>query len=222
MENPVEIKSIEVVTHDVRRIRTEKPEDLKFTPGQAVEVSINKDGWKNEKRPFTFTCLPEDDFVEFTIKTYPAREGVTNELLHLKEGDELILHDVFGAINYKGEGIFIAGGAGVTPFIAILRNLNKKNELGENKLLFSNKKKNDIILKKEFEEMLGKNFINILSEEKTDEYPYGHFSEDFLKANVDDFNKYFYVCGPPPMIDAVEKQLTDLSVKKNMIIKEEL
>jgi len=222
MENPVEIKSISIVTHDVRRIRTEKPGDLKFTPGQAAEVSINKDGWKNEKRPFTFTCLPEDDFVEFTIKTYPAREGVTNELLHLKEGDELIIHDVFGAINYKGEGVFIAGGAGVTPFIAILRNLNKKNELGENKLIFSNKKKNDIILKKEFEEMLGKNFINILSEEKTNEYPNGHISEDFLKANVSDFSKYFYVCGPPEMIDVVEKQLTDLDVKKNMIVKEEL
>jgi uncharacterized membrane protein YphA (DoxX/SURF4 family) len=28
-----------------------------FTPGQAKEVSINKKGWQNEKKPFTFTCL---------------------------------------------------------------------------------------------------------------------------------------------------------------------
>jgi predicted ferric reductase len=39
----------------------------------------------------------------------------------LKHGDELIIRDVWGAIEYKGEGVFIAGGAGVTPFIAILR-----------------------------------------------------------------------------------------------------
>jgi predicted ferric reductase len=44
------------------------------------------------------------------------------ELGKLKHGDELIIR-VWGAIEYKGEGVFIAGGAGVTPFIAILRQL---------------------------------------------------------------------------------------------------
>ena len=100
-----------------------------------------------EKRPFTFTCLPNDDYLEFTIKTYPSHKGVTNELLQLKQEDELILHDVFGAIAYKGEGVFIAGGAGVTPFISIFRFLRSKNEIGGNKLIFANKRKADIILK---------------------------------------------------------------------------
>ena len=99
-----------------------------------------------EKRPFTFTCLPDDDYLEFTIKTYPSHKGVTNELLQLKQNDELILHDVFGAIAYKGEGVFIAGGAGVTPFISIFRFLRSKNEVGGNKLIFANKAKADIIL----------------------------------------------------------------------------
>lgn len=49
--------------------------------------------------------------------------GVTNELLSLKAGDNLIVNDIFGAIHYKGEGTFIAGGAGVTPFISIFRDL---------------------------------------------------------------------------------------------------
>lgn len=96
-------------------------------------------------RPFTFTCLPEDNYIEFTIKTYPARKSVTNQLLQLKAGDELILHDVFGDIAYKGAGVFIAGGAGVTPFIAIFRYLQSKNIVGNNKLIFANKTKADII-----------------------------------------------------------------------------
>ncbi len=54
---------------------------------------------------------------------------MTNELLHLEINDELILHDVYGAISYKGEGVFIAGGAGVTPFISILRHLESKKKL---------------------------------------------------------------------------------------------
>ncbi len=109
----VRVKSVDKLTRDVVKIVTEKPDNYTFTPGQATEISLNKKGWVDERRPFTFTCFPENDYMEFTIKTYPAHNGVTNQLLQLKMDEELILNDVFGAINYKGEGVFIAGGAGV-------------------------------------------------------------------------------------------------------------
>ncbi len=220
-EYPVKIKSIKAITHDVLQIVTEKPLLFNFTPGQATEVSINKNGWHNEKRPFTFTCLPDNDYLEFTIKTYPTHKGVTNELLQLKKYDELVLHDVYGAITYKGEGVFIAGGAGVTPFISIFRYLQSKNQIGDNKLIFANKTKADIILEGEFKNMLGKNFINILSDEKIDEYANGQITEDFLKVNLNRANKYIYVCGPPPMMESMEKQLANLHIDNKLIIKEE-
>lgn len=208
------------VTRDVLRVTTEKPEPLSFIPGQAADTSINKIGWLEEKRPFTFTCLPDDDHLEFTIKTYPAHKGVTNELLQLREGDELILHDVFGDIAYKGEGVFIAGGAGVTPFIAIFRHLQSKNAIGNNKLIFANKTKADIILKEEFTAMLGDHFINILSDERTDEYAHGYITADFLEKNISGNDPWLYLCGPPPMMDAVEKELTGLHKTAHPIIKE--
>jgi ferredoxin-NADP reductase len=220
-EHIVKIKSIEHVTHDVLQIIIEKPAQLNFTPGQATEIAINKEGWHNEGRPFTFTSLPDDGHLEFTIKTYPERKCVTNELLTLKAGDELILRDIFGAIEYKGEGIFIAGGAGVTPFISIFRNLKSKNETGNNKLIFANKIKADIIHEKEFKDLLGKNFINILSQEKTNEYAYGLITQDFLKANISGAGKKIYICGPPPMMEAVEQYLANLHVPEQDIVKEE-
>jgi len=215
--NIVKILSIKHITHDVLQLVTEKPEEYNFTPGQATEVSINKPEWKGKKNPFTFTCLPEDDFLEFSIKTYPEHKGVTNELLTLKKEDELILHDVFGAISYKGEGVFIAGGAGVTPFISIFRYLHSKNEIGNNKLIFANKTKADIILEKEFTDLLGTNFINILSDEKVEGYANGQITKDFLKDYINDTIKNVYVCGPPPMMEAVEKQLSNLHVSKKTI-----
>ena len=215
--NIVKILSIKHITHDVLQLVTEKPEEYNFTPGQATEVSINKPEWKGKKNPFTFTCLPEDDFLEFSIKTYPEHKGVTNKLLALKKEDELILHDVFGAISYKGEGVFIAGGAGVTPFISIFRYLHSKNEIGNNKLIFANKTKADIILEKEFTDLLGSNFINILSDEKVEGYAYGQITKDFLKDYINDTIKNVYVCGPPPMMEAVEKQLSNLHVSKKTI-----
>src|ERR1019366_2396253 len=204
-KNIVKIKSIEKLTHDVLHIVTEKPLHFVFTPGQATEVSINKFGWKEERRPFTFTNLPDDDHLEFTIKTYPAHKGVTNELLQVKKNDELILHEVFGAIAYKGEGVFIAGGAGITPFISIFRYLQSKKEIGNNKLIYANKTKADIILEEEFKKLLDNNFINILSDEKVQGYANGKISEDFIKTNSHGINKLFYLCGPPPMMEAIEK-----------------
>jgi len=217
----VKIKSIDSVTHNVLKIVTEKPLKYNFTPGQATEVSINKNGWQKEKRPFTFTCLPDNNYLEFTIKTYPDHHGVTNQLLQLRINEELILHDVFGAIAYNGEGIFIAGGAGVTPFISILRDLQSKKEIGDNKLIFANKTKNDIILEQEFKNLLGNNFINILSEDKADGYAHGQITEGFLKANIADLNKKIYLCGPEPMMEAIEQQLVNLGADKKSIIKEE-
>ncbi len=216
----VKINSIQHITHDVLRIVTEKPQKFTFTPGQATKVSINKSGWMDKKKSFTFTSLPDSDSIEFTIKTYPSHNGVTNELLKLKKDDELILHDVFGTIAYKGEGVFIAGGAGVTPFICIFRDLQSKNKIGNNKLIFANKTQDDIIIAEEFKALLGKNFINILSDEKVNGYAHGQITEDFLKDYIKDSPENIYVCGPPPMMDAVEKFLSDLHVDKKRIIKE--
>jgi len=213
----VKVRSIQHILHDVLQIVVEKPHRYNFIPGQATEIAINKSGWKDEKRPFTFTSLPDSDYLEFTIKTYPSHLGVTNQLLQLQKNDELILHDVFGTIAYKGEGVFIAGGAGVTPFICIFRYLKSKNELGHNCLIFANKTKEDIILAQEFKKYLGKNFIVILSDEKTDEYAQGQITEPFLKAHISGINQQFYVCGPPPMMDAVQKQLSNLGISKKSI-----
>jgi len=220
MKHIVKIKSVQHITHDVLQIVTEKPQHYNFTPGQATEISINKEGWQNEKSPFTFTCVPENAYLEFTIKTYPLHKSITNELLQLKQNDELILHDIFGAIAYKNEGLFIAGGAGVTPFIAIIRYLLSINKIGENKLIFANKKEDDIIHVTEFENILGKNFINILSDEKVNGYAHGHITESFLKTYINGSKKNIYVCGPPPMMDSIEIQLANLNVDKKLIIKE--
>jgi len=216
-EHIVRILSTEQVTHDVKRFRIEKPEGYSFIPGQATEVSVNTPELKNEKRPFTFTCLNRDPFLEFTIKIYPSHNGITNELGKLNPGAELIIRDVWGAISYKGNGVFIAGGAGITPFISIFRDLHTKNKIYGNTLIFANKTKADIILESELSDMLGDAFINILSDEKNDDYFHGMINEDFLKNHLGNLNRKFYVCGPPPMMNAVLKQLDNLGVGKNSI-----
>ena len=216
-EHIVKILSTEYVTHDVRRFKVEKPAGYQFVPGQATEVSINQPRWKEERRPFTFTGLNEWDHLEFTIKIYKDHDGVTHQLGALKAGDELLLHDVWGAIQYKGEGVFLAGGAGVTPFIAIFRQLEKENKIGGNKLIFSNKTLADIILKEEFEKILGKNFINTITQEKAAGYDHRLVDEAYLKEKISDFSQHFYICGPDPMVQSLQQTLKKLGGDKAIV-----
>ena len=217
----VKILSTEFVTHNVRRFKLERPEGLRFVPGQAADVSINTPELKDEKRPFTFTGLAEWDHLEFTIKIYADHDGVTNHLGKLMVGDELILHDVFGAIKYFGEGVFIAGGAGVTPFIAIFRQLEKERKIGNNKLIFSNQMEKDIILREDFTRMLGTNFINTLTKEVSGKFDHRNIDADYLKEKVSTFDQYFYLCGPDPMVEGLQKTLITLGAPRDKVITEQ-
>lgn len=220
-EHIVKILSAQYVTHNVRRFKIAKPEGYTFLPGQATDVCINKDGWKTERRPFTFTGLKEWDHLEFTIKIYTDHAGVTAELGKLEPGEELILHDVFGTITYKGEGTFIAGGAGLTPFLSILRRLHQDGQIGNNRLLFSNRAAQDIILKDELQSMLGNNFIATLTQDDDPAYDHRKIDAAYLKEKVADFSGYFYICGPDPMVAALKDTLLKLGAAPDKIVIEE-
>lgn len=222
MSYKVQIKDIHQVTHDVKRFTVEKPEGFEFEPGQATELSINKESWRDEKRPFTFTSLNENPNLEFVIKIYPGHDGVTKQIGQLKEGDSFLIGDPWGTIQYKGQGVFLAGGAGVTPFIAILRDLSKKNKIDGNRLIFSNKTEKDIILEDEFREMLGENFINTLTEiEQSDEYLTEFIDQDFIKTHIDNFDQHFYICGPPDFVTDISTYLQNMGADSDGIVFEE-
>jgi ferredoxin-NADP reductase len=218
----VKILKIEHVTHDVKRFQFEKPEGYIYRPGQATDVSINVPSLKEEKRPFTFTSLNSSDYLEFTIKIYTDHDGITNKLGKLKPGSELIIRDVWGDIQYKGDGTFIAGGAGITPFISIFRDLKQRNKIGSNFLIFANKTAKDIILENELKLLLGNSFVNILSGEKVSGYSYGLINEEFLKKTIPGHTSNYYLCGPPPMMEAVIKQLTAIGVSEQSITMEKM
>lgn len=213
----VKILDTEFITHDVKRFEVEKPDGYEFNPGQATEVTVKGMEERVGKGPFTFTSLKEEPVLEFTIKIYEDGE-LTKKLGKLQTGDELVIHDVWGEITYHGPGIFIAGGAGVTPFIAILRQLFREGKIDSNLLIFSNKTEKDIILKDEFEKMLGENFVNVITRGKSEEYYNQRIDEELINKLVKDFNKYFYICGPPKFVDDIINILNKHGVSSENIV----
>jgi ferredoxin-NADP reductase len=149
---------------------------------------------------------------------YSDHPGVTNELNTLQPGDELIISDAWGAIEYKGPGYFIAGGAGITPFIAILRQLHKENKLAGNKLFFSNKTTRDIILQEELTVILNDDAIYVITNEPGKNHYNGYIDKTFLEKNVDDFSKHFYLCGPDKMIKDLQEILEKLGASPEAVV----
>jgi hypothetical protein len=218
MEAIVKLLEIKQVTHDVKQFRVEKPKGYHFIPGQATDVSINKPEWKDKKNPFTFTGLNDDPFLQFTIKGYPDRHGVTDQLHHLKPGNEIIIHDVWGAIEYKGPGVFLAGGAGVTPFLAIFRQLHRDRKARGNTLYFSNKTVADIIEHQELLDILGVRANFIITNAKADGYFYGRIDKKFLQDQLTDLKQPFYVCGPDDMVKELAETLTALGATPETVV----
>jgi ferredoxin-NADP reductase len=214
----------ELVTHEVKRFVLEKPRGYSFVPGQATRVAINKPKWEKEKRPLTFTSLNEDPNLELIVKAYPldkypSHRGMTEQLHKLVPGDGLILEKPWGTISYKKPGVFVAGGAGITPFIAIFRQLTKDGKLEGNKLIFSNRMEKDVILKKELSSMFGdEGLVLTLTREKVGGCESGRVNEDFLKRHVSDFSQDFYICGPRQMVEDLKKILMKLGAGTKSVV----
>jgi ferredoxin-NADP reductase len=221
-KNPKTVKILmtEFVTHDVKRFIVEKPEGFEFVPGQATLISIPKPKWEKEFRDFSITSTGQDRALEFTIKAYFDHDGVTKALHQLEAGDDIVIHPPYGTIQYQGRGVFLAGGAGITPFIAILRHLHKTNELKGNTLFFSNKEAKDIIIEKELRQMLGNRLVLTLTREEAKGYEHGRIDKELIQKYVKDLNQKFYICGPDAFVLDLKKALEKMGVKEENIIAE--
>jgi len=214
MVHKVKILKIKQLTHNVKSIITEKPESYKFKEGQFIEISINKPLLKNKKRSFSIASINSDLYLEFIIKIYKERNAITKEMDELKEGETLLIESPKGEIEFKGKGTFIAGGTGITPFISIMKQLKEINELKENKLFFSNKTKEDIILKEELDSYkdLEKEYILTKNSKRID--------NEFLKNNIKNFNQFFYICGPIRMVGEIQSYLVQLGLNPEFLVLE--
>lgn len=222
MEHRTTLLLTEPVTHDVQRFIVERPEGFQWNPGQGVEIALDLDGWRDEGRPFTPTSLPDDRVLEFTIKGYPEHDGVTHRLHQLRPGATLHMSEPFGTLTDRGPGVFIAGGAGLTPFLAILRQHSRDGELADSRLIFANKARGDVICEQELLHHLGERCVLTLTREEAPGYRHGRPDRAMLEELVDDFAATrFYVCGPPPMVEELTETLTELGASPDSVVLEE-
>lgn len=180
-------------------------ESFKFKAGQHASFRfLNNSAWQSH--PFSFSSAYNGKYLRITVK---ALGDFTKNLKDkIKIGDYVMVAGAYGDFylpeNKETKLAFVAGGVGITPFIAMSQEAKEKEM--NFKLLWSNQRRADIILGNEFEA------CNIISQEE------GRIDAAKIQLLVPDYlDRHFYICGPKPMMDSVIEILLSLGVKKSAI-----
>ncbi|MCG2462544.1 flavodoxin reductase [Flavobacteriaceae bacterium F89] len=207
------------INHNVMRFHIEKPYGYMFSPGQAIDLSIDQPGYELEVAPFTILNHVESAVLELVIKIRPGKKSLTNGLAGLDNGATLQITEPWDTYKYKGSGVFIAAGSGIIPFIPILKQIAATGvDLKEgHALIYANKKREDILFKSELKRFFGNNYTNVLSATKERSRVSGRVDFSFLKERLTDLNQHFYICGPKIFEQDVRRNLLKLGAKKRHI-----
>jgi len=202
-------------------------------------------------RPYTpthpVTTDQDDGFIHFVIKLYfPTpiykQGGLMSQYMEsMKIGDTIKIRGPDGHITYEGNGNFkihgnsmhvnricmVAGGSGITPIYQVTRAvLQEPKNITEISLLFSNHTVDDIILRKELNELAEKykNFKvwYIVSQKPKTEWKFsvGRINVDLMKEKLFPSNEetIAFVCGPPAMGEATCLGLEEIGFTDDRLI----
>jgi len=230
MKFEVSVKKIIQETPNAKSFIFDKPKGLDFNPGQSFSIYFLQDHGelRGVPRSFTPSTSPTFDHMELTVK----KETVfTTEILNnFKVGEKLGLHGPFGKIAFtediKDDLILIAGGSGITPMMSIIRYVVDKKLPNKITLLYSNKTEEDIIYKKELEDLEKKGKLKVVYCITREKNPgikcYTKRIESEIITESTDLlkEKTFFVCGPPQMVSSLTDMLRTLKVPDKKIIYE--
>lgn len=212
------------ITHLVLRIVDAG--SFRFYPGQYVDIGIPG---HDEHRSFSMAApLSPEGRLEFIIKRYPG--GHFSGLLEgeLAVGDRLDVTGPYGTFTLKTASerrlVFAAGGAGMAPMLALLRQMAESGNEREVTFYYGARTEPDLISLAEIatlrEQLPQLKFVPCLSESRPDgwnETTTG-FVHDVMDRHEDALASCdIYLCGPPPMIDAALGLLSSLDVPQEQI-----
>jgi propane monooxygenase reductase subunit len=229
LENPIRdgratVSAVEALTHDIRRLELQvsEPGDFSFVPGQYVDLWVPG---SDARRSFSMANLPGDGRIELIIKRYPG--GRFSGLLDgdLAEGAELRFTGPYGAFHLRrGDQpvLMVAGGSGMAPILSVLRQLAQEGTDRMVRFFYGARTQHDLFYLGLIEE-LGKKipdfgFVPVLSDAEPDDEWDGALplGLGFVHEVVDKYlqggempNPQVYMCGPPPMIDAMIELLIE-------------
>jgi predicted ferric reductase len=202
-------------------LNTNDGKPLDFKPGQFVFVRFLVYGLNKEVHPFSIATFVPPNGIQLGIKKLGDFTGRVEDL-HV--GTEAEIEGAFGGFNYQKTNnkrqLWIAGGIGITPFLAMVQSLHDKKEY-DVKLVYSVKEPGEMIGKQLTDYM--QNNANFKLVEFIGSQQNGKFLDvNYIAQNVPDYtSRDIFICGPPPMMKGLRTQLVKQGVPNNNIHTEE-
>jgi predicted ferric reductase len=196
---------------------------MRFHPGQFAWLTAWASPFSDQEHPFSISSSAERrDQLAFTIK---ALGDFTSRIKDMQPGQKVYLDGPFGAFSIDRHPhargyIFIAGGVGITPVMSMLCTLADRQDRRPHLLLYANKTWDAVTFREEIEDL--KQRLDLRVAHVLEAPPEGWQGElGFITRTI--LAKYFpaemprnhyeiFICGPEPMMNAVEKTLAQMGI----------
>ncbi|CAN5305844.1 FAD-binding oxidoreductase [soil metagenome] len=211
------IQSITPVTHDIVSLKLDlvEPAAFAFKPGQYADLQL-PDGTGH--RSFSMATTPTSTSgVEFIIKKYPG--GQFTALLDgsLTVGDELVVNGPYGSFTLREWSdkpiVCVGGGAGMAPILSLLRHMAEEKINRPVAFYYGARNLTDLFYLDEIAaigtQLTDFRFVPALSETWPEDWTStgldgesGFVTDVMTSREADLLASEYYLCGPPPMVDA--------------------
>ncbi len=216
---------------DIFEFAFDKPQKIKFLPGQYMEWTLqhkNIDS-RGNRRYFSIASSPTEKEIAIAVKFYNPSSSYKKTLVNLVKGQKIIAAQVAGDFilpkDLKKPIVFIAGGIGITPFRSMIQFIIDRKLQSNIVLFYSNRAVNEILFSGIFQKaedygvktIYTLTDINKIPSDWTGEK--GYITESMIARYAKDYVKRtFYISGPQLMVQNFEKLLLGMKVKKGNII----
>ena len=202
---------------------------MAYAAGQFAWVNFGHSPFSLTEHPFSISSAPGTrPRIAFTIK---ESGDFTNRIGTVAPGTIAYLDGPHGNFTLAGRSprgiIFIAGGVGFAPIMGILRQLRAQRHRHPLRLIYGNRVETQILYRDEIERL--RDSLNFEVQHVLSEPPPGwggHVGEltpavlAQCLAPLKGEDWLYFVCGPPAMIDSVERVLRERGVPRHRIVAE--
>jgi benzoate/toluate 1,2-dioxygenase reductase component len=192
-------------------------EPLACLPGQYMNVSVPGTA---QTRSYSFSSMPKDGVVEFLVRNIPS--GLMSGYLasEAKPGDQLTLTGPIGSFYLRDVTrpiLMLAGGTGLAPFLAMLEVLKDKGTSQPIHMIYGVTNDADLVEVDKLEAFAAAiptfTFVTVVADAASTHERKGYVTHHMPDAALHGGDVDLYLCGPPPMVDAVRAHLTEKGVK---------
>ncbi|MCA9327461.1 ferredoxin reductase family protein, partial [Candidatus Saccharibacteria bacterium] len=218
------IEEVKIVAGNVTQVRMKPIKDsMSYKAGQFVFVRFHQPDSPvtREWHPFTISSSPKDDMLELSVK---ALGDYTNKLASLSPGTVADIEGAYGRFSYTNysskDQIWIAGGIGITPFLSMIKDLPPEGTKVD--LYYAVKTESELIDWDKLGQHAGARHKEVRAIPFISEKQQGHLDVAFIEKTSGSIKgKDFFICGPPPMMQGLRKQLRAKGVPATSIHSEE-